>query len=87
MYINPNLTIHPTHLFPHDIHISVPYVCISIPALPMGHLYHFSRVHIHVELRFGICFPFSDLLYFVWQTLKSHHISTKDPIPFLFMDE
>ena len=33
IYVNPNFLIHPTFPIPHCVHISILYICISIPAL------------------------------------------------------
>ena len=42
VYINPSLPLRPTLSLPDCVHMSILYVCISIPALV--HLYHFSIV-------------------------------------------
>ena len=48
---------------------SILYVCVFIPALPLGSSVPFCfRFHICV-LAYGICFYLSDLLHSVWQTL------------------
>ena len=47
---------------PHHVHTFVLYVCISIPALQKGHLYHFSRLHIYT-LIYNICFSLFHLLH------------------------
>ena len=36
IYVKPNLPIHPILPFPHCVHTSVLYICISIPALQIG---------------------------------------------------
>ena len=40
---------------PHCVHKSVLCVCVSVPALQIGHQYHLSRFHINV-LICDICF-------------------------------
>ena len=50
---------------------SIFYVYLFIPALQLGHEYHFFlffRFHIYA-LAYSICFSLSDLLHSVWQTL------------------
>ena len=49
------------------------------------HLYHFSRFHIYA-LIYNICFSLSDLLHSV-SVSRFIHVSTNDPILFLFMAE
>ena len=59
-------------------------VSLFLPCKPV-HLYHFSRFHIYA-LIYDICFSLSDLLHSVWVS-RSIHVSTNDPILFLFMAE
>ena len=42
---------------------------VSLSALQIGYLYHFSRFHIYA-LMYDICFSLSDLIHSVWQTLS-----------------
>ena len=56
-------------LTPPHVHVSILYICVSIPALQIVHLYHFSRFHIYALIY--ICFSVSDWLHSVWQTLSS----------------
>ena len=63
---SPRLSYPP---IPLRVHLPILNVCISVPALEVGHLYHFSRFHMYV-LIYGICFSLSDLLPSVWQTLS-----------------
>ena len=55
-------------LFPHGVHTFVLYVCVSISALQINHLYHFSSPHIHANIRY-VFFLFN-LLHSVW-----HYVS------------
>ena len=51
------------------VHLSILYICVSIPALELGSLVpFFSRFHIYV-LIYSICFSFSDLLHSIGETL------------------
>ena len=52
-----------------SIHLSSTYVSQFLPCKPV-HRYHFSRFHIYA-LIYNICFPLSDLLHSVWQSLDS----------------
>ena len=80
---NATLSVHPTYFSPHNVHISVLYIYLSIPALQIGSLVSFSKFHIYV-LIYYFCFSLSDLVHSVWQTLGS---SKSDSILFLFMAE
>ena len=33
VYVNSTLPVHPTLPFLHSVHTSIPYICVSIPAL------------------------------------------------------
>ena len=69
--VNATLSICLTLSIPHCVHMSVPYVRVSISTLQeMVHLYHFSRFHMYVLID-EICFSLSDLLHSSWQTLGS----------------
>ena len=61
-----SLFIPPTS--PCDVHMSLLYACISIPALQIGSSVPFSRFRICALIYF-ICFSLFDLLHSVWQTL------------------
>ena len=65
------------------IHTFVLYVCVSISALQVRYLYHFSRFHIYVII-YDICF--SDLLHCMTVS-RSIYISANGTILFLFMAE
>ena len=70
-------------LFPLDIHMSDLYVFTFISALQVRSSIPFSRFHIYA-LICNICFFLSDLLHSEWVS-RSFHISTNDPILFLFV--
>ena len=53
---------------PHCVLKSIRYICVFIPALPLGSSILLFRFHIYA-LAYSICFPLSDLLHSVWQTL------------------
>ena len=59
VYVDATLWIYPTLSFPHCVHKPILYIHISIPALQIGSLYHFSRFHISA-LIYDICFSLSD---------------------------
>ena len=50
-----------------SIHLFCTSVSQFLPCKPV-HLYHFSRFHIYAII-YDICFPLSDLLHSVWQSL------------------
>ena len=62
---SPNLST-PTSLL--GVHRFVLYICVSISACKLVHLYHFCRFHIYA-LIYNICFSLSDLLHSVGQSL------------------
>ena len=64
VYVDATLWIYPTLSVPHCVHKPILYICISIPALQRGSLYHFSRFHISA-LIYDICFSLSDFLHYV----------------------
>ena len=56
IYVNPPPSS--SHASPHRVHISVPCVCISTPALQIGSSVPFSRFHIYVLIDdIWFCFP------------------------------
>ena len=61
------------------------HLCLFLPCKPV-HLYHFSRFHIYA-LIYNICFSLSDLTSLCVTDSRSIHVSTNDPISFLFMAE
>ena len=68
------------------VHTFVLYICVSISACKLVHLYHFSSFHIYALIYDIYIFSLSDLLHSVWVS-RSIHVSTDDPISFLFMAE
>ena len=68
-----------------SIRLSSTSVSLFLPCKPV-HLYHFSRFHIYV-LIYYICFSLSDLTSLCMTVSRSIHVSTNDPILFLFMAE
>ena len=76
----------PATTFPPLVSIPLSSTSVSqfLPCKPV-HLYHFSRFHIYA-LIYNICYSLSDLLYSMTVS-RSIHISTNDPISFLFMAE
>ena len=98
IHVNPNRPIQhtttttPPRLSPLGVHMFVLYICVEIsqflsqflPCKPV-HLYHFSRFHI-CALIYDISFSLSDLLHSMTVS-RSIHVSTNDPISFLFMSE
>ena len=86
IHVNPNLPIHPTPL-PPMVYIRLFSTSVSPFLLcKQVHLYHFSRFHIYM-LIYEICFSLSDLTPLCMTDSRSTHISTNDPISFLFMAE
>ena len=65
------------------IHTFVLYVCVSISALQVRYLYHFSRFHIYVII-YDICF--SDLLHCMTVS-RSIYVSENGTILLFFMAE
>ena len=55
------LSIHPTLSFPHCVHKSVLYVCISTAALQIGSAVPSSRLHIYV-----LMYDIWKQVYFIW---------------------
>ena len=86
---------HPPRHFPSlvSIHFFSTSLLLFLPC-KLVHLYHFSRFHIYA-LIYDICFSLSDLLTSLTYLLtslcmtvyRSIHISTNDPVSFLFMAE
>ena len=72
----------PLCCFPCLVSIRLFFASVSqfLPCKPV-HLYNFSRFRIYA-LIYDICFSLSDLLHSVWHFI---HVSTNDPISFLFM--
>ena len=64
-------------LFPPLVFIHLFYVCVYIYALQTGSL-------VPCVLTYDICFSLPDLLHSVWQDCRPIHISTNDPLSFLF---
>ena len=58
----------PPLLSPLGVHTFVLYLCVSVSAYKLVHLYHYSRFHIYT-LIYDLCFSLSDLLHSVWQSL------------------
>ena len=93
IHVSPNRPIHHTtipitpRLFPPLVSICWFSTSVSqlLPCKPV-HLYHFSRFHIYV-LIYDICFSLSDLTSLCVTVSRSIHVSTNDPISFLFMAE
>ena len=70
---------------PH-VHMCILYVCVSIPALQIGSSVPFFQIpHICLNIR-CLCFSFW-LTSLCMTDSRSIHISTNDPISFLFMAE
>ena len=92
IHVNPNCTIHhtttptPPRLSPLGVHTFVLYTSVSVSALQTGSSVPFSSFHIYV-LIYGIYFSLSDLTSLCMTVSRSIHISTNDPISFLFMAE
>ena len=71
VYMSMLLSLCPTFDLPPHVLKSILYVCLFIPALPLGSsvpFFFFFRFHIYA-LAYGISFSRSDLLPSVWQTL------------------
>ena len=68
-YVNSNLPIY-SHYFLHLVFIHLFSVCLYFCFANRFICTIFSRFHIYA-LIYSICFSFSDLLYFVWQSLGS----------------
>ena len=65
MYVNPNLSLHPTPTtFPLGIHPFVLYICLYFCFVNTIIYTNFFRFHIYV-LIYDICFSLSDLLHSV----------------------
>ena len=67
IYVNPNLPIHPTTTPLVSIRLFSTSVSLFLPC-KLVHVHHFSRFHIYA-LIYDICFPLSDLLHPVRQSL------------------
>ena len=50
-------------LFPLGVHTFVLSICVSVSALQMVHLYHFSRLHITAVLVYSYSLPSPSSLY------------------------
>ena len=86
IHVDPNLPIRPTLPFPHCVHMSVLYVCISIPALQIGSSVPFFQIpHICINIQY--------LFFSFWLTSlcmtdsRAIHIATNDAISSLFVAE
>ena len=86
IYVKPNPPVHPTLPFPCYAHVSVLYVCISVPALELGSFVPFFLIlHTCINMRY--------LVSSFWLTSlcmtdsRSTHISTNNPVSVLFRAE
>ena len=71
--------------FPLSIHLFVLCFCVSISALQISHLCHFSRLHIY-PLIYDIRFSLYDLLHSVWYSLSLSMSLQMTQYLSLFMD-
>ena len=81
VYMSMLLSFRPGFTLPPHVLKSIFYVYLFIPALQLVHLYYFSRFHIY-----GI-FDFLFLTLLCMTVSRSIHVSTNNPISFLFMAE
>ena len=80
MYVNATCSVSPTLCFPHCVHKSVLYICLSIPAMEIGAsvsyrmvvFKHFSLVHFNKILK-----NYEYSLTFLSGHLKFFNLSSK----------